>query len=113
MAITPTVLYSGGQLSTLPSTLVTSPTGTRVVITHTVFTNVESAARALSVWIVRAGAQATDANIAIDALSLAAGQSYVPNEIIGAILGAGDMIQAAASMAASITCAGIDGAQIT
>lgn len=107
--ITPQTLYTGGQLTNAAATLYTSPTNTKTVVTQATFTNVDSVARLLTVWIVRSGGSSSDTNILIDVRSLAANESYVATELAGQILGAGDFIQAKADANSVITCAGING----
>ncbi len=111
--ITPKPLYTGGQLTASAATLYTSPTNTKTIVTQAVFTNVDTVARLLTVWIVRAGGAASDANLLIDEKSLAVGEAYVSPELAGKMLGAGDFIQAKADATTAITCAGIDGYQIS
>lgn len=111
--ITPKTLYTGGQLTNAAATLFTSPTNTKSVITQAAFTNVDTVARLLTVWIVRSGGAASDANILIDEKSLAAQETYVSPELAGQILGAGDFVQAKADANSVITVAGISGYAIT
>ncbi len=111
--ITPKTLYTGGQLTASAATLYTSPTNTRTVVTQAAFTNVDSVARLLTVWIVRSGGASSDTNILIDVRSLAANETYVAPELAGQILGPGDFLQAKCDANSAITCAGISGYQIT
>lgn len=109
MTIAPKTLYTGGQLTTSAATLYTSPTNTKTIITQATFTNVDSVARLLTVYVVRSGGSASAANTLIKQLSIASGATYVSPELAGQILATGDFIQALADANTAITCAGISG----
>ena len=117
MTVTVKVLYTGGQLTNAAATLFTSPTNTTTVITNATFTNVDSGARLLTVWVVRSGGSASASNIIIGAsaagFSLASGQAYVSPELAGVVLAAGDFIQAKADANSVITVAEISGYYIS
>jgi hypothetical protein len=108
MTVTPSVLYSGGQLTNAAATLFTASVNAKTLITQWAFTNVDSVARLLTVYVVRSGGTASAANTLIDDVSIAAGETYtaVPT---GVLLGAGDFIQAKADANTAITCPGISG----
>jgi len=109
MTISPKVLYPGGQLTASAATLFTSPANTTTIISSAVFTNVDSVARLLTVYVVRSGGTAGAANTLISARSLAAGEAYPSPELAGVILGPGDFIQAKADAATAITASEISG----
>lgn len=109
MTISPKTLYTGGQLTTSAATLYTSPANTKTIVTEATFTNVDTVARLLTVYIVRSGGTASAANTLISAKSIAAGEAYVSPELAGQILGPGDFIQAKADANTAITVAGISG----
>lgn len=113
MSITPQSLYAGGQLTSSAATLVTGAVNAKTVITEAPFVNVDSVPRALTVYLVRSGGTAGAANTAIAGLQLGVGQSYPSPEIVGQILGPGDLIQAKADAGTAITCPGISGYVIT
>lgn len=114
MTVSPAVLYTGGQLGTSVTTLVTAEfrtTGT--VITAVSFTNTDTVPHTFTVYIVRNGETPSAANQVIDARQLAPGQTYTSIELQNQILEGGDTIQALADTAAKVTCAGISGYIIT
>lgn len=113
MSVTPMVLYGGGQLAGAAAALFTCPVNTRSIVSAATFTNTDTVARLLTVYVVRSGGVAAAANVLIDGLSIAPGQSYVSPELQGQTLGSGDSIQALADGASTITCAGISGYQVT
>lgn len=113
MSLSPSPLYTGGQLTTVAATLYTSPTNTKTIVTEATFTNVDTVARLLTVYIVRSGGSAGAANTLIAARSLAKGEAYVSPELAGQVLGPGDFIQAKADANTAITCAGISGYQVS
>lgn len=109
MAITPQVLYAGGQLTTAAATLATSPANTKTQVTSAVFTNVDSVARLLTVYVVRAGGTAGAANTIIPGRSIAVNGTDLAPELASLILGPGDFIQAKADANSVITCSEISG----
>jgi hypothetical protein len=113
MSLTPAVLYSGGQLTTSPAALFTCPANTKAVLTPSTFANLDTVARVLTVYLVRAGQTAGAANTLIPGVTIAAGDSLVPDELPGQTLGVGDSIQAKADVAATITCVGLNGYLVT
>lgn len=109
MSLTPAVLYLGGQLGTSAATLFTADTNTLTLPTKCVFTNTDTVARLLTVYLVRSGGTASAANILIDLLSIAAGASYEATELEGEWLNGGDFVQAKCDAATVMTCTGISG----
>jgi hypothetical protein len=112
MTITAKVLYTGGQLTGSAVTYYTSPANTTTVVTQVVFTNVDTVARLITVYIVRAAGTAGAANTLIDAYSIPPTGAYVSPELVGVTLNAGDFIQALADVGAKVTVSGIYGYQI-
>lgn len=108
MAITPKTLYGPAQLANSATQLYACPASTRAQISTASFTNTDSGNQTFSVWIVRSGGSATDANLVVDAQGLSATENAVPRQLAGRNLTAGDAIFADASVAAKITCV-IDG----
>jgi hypothetical protein len=66
-------------------------------------TNVNTAARTISVNLVRAGDVPGSNNLIVNAKTLQSGEAYTFPELVGHILNTGDYISTLASVAASIT----------
>ncbi len=111
MTVSPQVLYSGGQLTNAAATLFTASANVKTMITEWSFTNVDTVARELTVYLVRSGGAASAANTLIDDYVIQPGETYTPPT--GQILGEGDFIQAKADANTAITCAGISGYRIS
>lgn len=109
MSLSPSVLFLGGQLGTSLGTLVTGKTNAKTLITKAMFTNTDTDARLLTVNLVRSGGAASSANILINAVPIAAGESYEATELEQQILDAGDTIQAKADAVTALNCTGISG----
>lgn len=109
MSLSPAVLYAGGQIPATATVLYTSPTNTTTIVTAATFTNTDTVARLLTVYIVRSGGSAGLPNALIDAQSIAIGKAYVSPELPGMTLAPGDQLVALADVASKITCAGING----
>jgi len=110
MTVTPVVLYTGGQLTTSAATLFTSPANTKSLITDWSFVNTDAVARLLTVYVARSGGAASAANVLLNAIPLAAGQTYRVTQ--KPTLGPGDFIQAKADAGGVVTCPGISGFQV-
>lgn len=110
MTITALALQPGAPLSTAAAQLFAATTATQ--ITSAVFTNTNSGAVTLTVYVARQGSPAGTGNILIDAQSLAAGQAYIANELAGRNLADGDVVLASASTGGVVNAI-IDGFTIT
>lgn len=109
MSLTPSVLYPGGQAATAVATLVTAGANAKTLITKAVFTNLDTTARLLTLYLVRAGGSAAAVNTLTYQASLGAGETYEAFELEGQILGAGDLVQWKADAAAVVNCTGVSG----
>lgn len=101
MAITPAFLGSA-QLTTSAAAVYTAPTAVHAVVKKATFTNTSGSAVTLSVYRVPSGGSALPGNTVISAMSLAAGQAYVAQELDNVVLGPGDSIEAFASAATAV-----------
>lgn len=109
MSVIPSVLYPGGQLTTAAAILATGAANAQTLVTKAVFTNTDTSARLLTVYIVRSGGSPGTANTVTYQTSLGAKQTYEATEIEDQILGPGDTIQAKADAAAVVNCTGVSG----
>lgn len=109
MSLTPDVLFAGGLASTAAQTMVTGQPNETTILTKAVFTNTDTAARLLTLYIVRAGATPGSANTLTYQTSIAAKGSYEAFELEGQILAAGDTVQWKADAAGVVNCTGISG----
>jgi hypothetical protein len=115
MTITPKALYTGGQLTGSATVLYTCPLNTTAVVTGCTFTNTDTTARTVTVYVVRSGASPGAANALISALSIAAPPAapYTSPEMRTVTLSAGDSIRAFADVGAKVTVASINGYEIS
>lgn len=113
MALTPSVLFTGGQASTGATTMVTAQANAKTLVTKAVFTNTDTTARLLTLYIVRAGASASSANTLTYQKSLAAGATYEAFELENQLLNGGDLIQWKADAGSAVNCTGVSGYVIT
>ena len=101
MAVTPTRLVAGSQLTTSAATYYTADTRAR--IDAMVLTNTSGGAVTATVHLVPSGGSAAASNCILSAKSLNAGESYVVPGAIGQWLESGGTIQALASAGTAIT----------
>ncbi len=103
MAITPAVLTKVTQLGTVAATMATGAPLGRSVVTRAVVSNVSTLASTFSIWIVPSGTTAVPTNLVIDnrTVAVAPATDLVP-ELAGAVLNAGDIIQASSGTAATL-----------
>lgn len=102
MAITGKRMVSGSQLTTSAATYYTVGASTRAQIQAMTVTNVNAAARTVTIHLVPSGGTADNTNIVLSAKSLAQNESYRVIEAIGQWLESGGTIQALASAATSV-----------
>jgi len=76
---------------------------TATIIDKFTATNVNTAARTISVNLVQAGDVPSSNNLIVNAKTLQSGEAYTFPELVGHILNTGDYISTLASVAASIT----------
>jgi hypothetical protein len=109
MAYTPRELIPAKQAESTQTTQYTAASVTAVIDTFKV-TNTTGAAVAFSVNIVQSGGTASDANLLIDAKSIAAGETYTCPELTGEVLQSGSFISTLAGSATSLTirCSGLE-----
>jgi hypothetical protein len=109
MAVTPTRLVPGSQLTGSAATYYTA-TGVKARIDAMALTNTTAGAVTATVHLVPSGGSAAASNCVMSARSLAAGETIIVSGAIGQWLAAGGTIQALASSATSITlvCSGVE-----
>jgi len=114
MTVRAAVLYTGGQLTNTASILFMAGYNTAgTVITTASFTNTDTVAHSITVYIVRNGGSPGAANVIIDNRQLAPDETYTSLELQNQILNLGDTLQALADTSGKVTCAGISGYIIT
>lgn len=102
MAVTPKVFNGGTQLTTSATAYWTS-TGIKSVIDYAKLTNFTTGAITVTVYRVPSGGSASNSNIIMKTKSIEGGQTDHCPEVSGAMLETGDMIQALASAASSVS----------
>ena len=102
------------QLSASITTLYTTPTNRRTVITRITLTNTTTTDRFVNLWLVPNGSTAQDENKILDGqkTKIAAGETFSPPDVEGQVLPTGDTIQAQAEVASAITIIG-SGTEVT
>ena len=113
MTITAKALYRGGQLTTAAASLYASPTSVTTIVDSTSFANTDGAGHALTVYIVRSGGKPTPANVLIPGRKIDGNSTDLADELSGVTLGPGDAIYAKADAGSVVTCAGINGFQVS
>jgi|ERR1700742_2706424 len=100
MTITAKQLWPETQLTTSAAVFYLSSGNT--ILKQVVFTNTDTASRLITVYIVPNLGTANAANIIIDALSIAPGQSYIAVELSNLVLITGDSVQCKADSGAVV-----------
>lgn len=91
------------QIAASTTTYYTAPEGTRTRITQCSITNNDSVARTFSINIVPSGGSASATNRLIYNKTLMPEESYVPYQILGAVLEPGSTLRAIASAAGQLS----------
>ncbi|WLE58392.1 hypothetical protein GIY62_14780 [Burkholderia plantarii] len=100
------VAIPAAQLGTAAAVLYTAPAGTTSTVNSFALTNTSASPVPVTMYRVPSGGDAGATNCLMSAFSLAAGQTYVPNQVIGLHLSPGMTLQAFAGTAAAVTAAG-------
>lgn len=111
MTMTPVRLVTA-QVASSIAAIYTAPSGTKAVIKRAIFTNTTGGSVTLLVHLVPAAGSVTDGNMAINDLSISAGETYIAGELEGQVLVATASIHAEASASGSLTAI-ISGVEIT
>jgi hypothetical protein len=101
MAITVLNIIPRGYAANTQSTQYTSSNAKTVIDKFTV-TNVSSSAADISVNLVAEGDTASDADLVVDARTIAAGETYTCPELIGQVLESGGFISTLASASSAL-----------
>lgn len=104
-------LVPGSQLTTGALTYYTA-TNLAASITNATITNTTGGAVTATVYIIPSGGTAGATNVKISARSIAAGETYLCPELIGADVMSGGIIQALASSGSALTLM-ISGLEVT
>lgn len=100
-------LYSGGQIATTITTLVTGAANVKTLITEWSFCNTDTAAHTLTVYLVRSGGSPGAANTLLPATTLQGGETLpMPT---GQVLYEGDSLRADVDANSVITCPNVTG----
>lgn len=102
MAVTPKVMIPPKHAENSQTTQYTA-TGVKAIIDKFTVTNTSAGNASISVNLVNSGGSASDANLVIDARTIAPGETYTCPELIGQILEAGQFISTLASAATALT----------
>lgn len=105
MAVTNMPLVEGAQLTAAAATYYTAPQNTTAIVKKLTVTNTSAGAVTVTLYKVPSAGTAGAANTITSAKSIAPGATYEAFEFENHVLAAGDMIQALASAAASLTLA--------
>lgn len=103
MAVTLTELIPAKYAEDSQTTQYTAATGQTVVIDKFTVTNISASPATLSVNIVASAGSASDANLIIDAKSIAVGETYTLPGVVGQVLNAGSFISTLAGTASALT----------
>lgn len=103
MTVTAKPIIGAKQAESTQTTQYTAPAGVRTIIDKFTATNTSSAVVSLSVNLIPSGAASGDANLIAKTKALAPSEVYTFPEIVGHVLGPGDVISTLASAATSIT----------
>ncbi len=102
ITVTPSRLAQG-QRPNAEAAIYTCPANSKVIITSAVFTNTDTGAQTMTVYVVPSGGSALAATTVIDAQPMATLSAYVSPELANQVLAAADSIHGVASAAAKIT----------
>jgi hypothetical protein len=103
-------IISNQQLTTSAVAYYTAPEGTYTRLTQVTVTNQDVSPRTFDIYLVPTGASANATTKIINSKTLQPGESYVPYQILGAVLQPASAIYAAASTATqmSVYASGIE-----
>jgi hypothetical protein len=99
----PKRLIEGSQLTTVVATYYPTPDNTVCTVSACTVTNTTAGAVTVTMYLVPSAGTAGASNCILSARSIAAGESFNVNPVIGQTLVAGATLQALASAGASIT----------
>ncbi len=105
MSIKP-VNITGAQLTASAATYYTVPANTKSVIKKLTFTNTDTVARTVTVYLVPSAGTAGVTNILVSARAIAAGDTYDCTEALGQTLLPAGFIQALADVGSKVTIQG-------
>lgn len=106
MSVTPKAI-TGAQLTASAATYYGPvAANTKAMIKKLTFTNTDTSARTVTVYLVPSGGTAGATNILISARSIAAGEAYDCYEAMGQVLAAGGFLQALADVTTKVTING-------
>lgn len=94
------------QLAVTAAAIYTAPVGVTATINNLSLTNTSAAPVAVTLYRLGSAGTPSAANSIMSAFALAAGQSYVPPQVIGLALESGSRLFAMAATAAVVTVAG-------
>lgn len=105
MSIKPNNIVAA-QLTNAAATYYTAPANTKAVLKKLTFTNNDTAARTVTVYLVPSAGTAGVTNILVSARAVAAGDTYDCTEALGQTLLPAGFIQAFADVASKVTVNG-------
>lgn len=111
MTITASRLVTA-QVASSIAAIYTAPAATKAVIKRAIFTNTTGGSITLLVHLLAPAGSVTDGNMAINDLTITAGDTYIAGELEGQVVEATGSIHAEASASGSLTAI-ISGVTIT
>lgn len=111
MTVTTRVLYSTAYLPAADTVLYPCPAATKTILDKVVAYNGDTASQLVSVNIVPAAGSVGGSNKLVSK-NLAAGETYTFPEIVGNVLGAGEVLSAIAATANKVTIR-VSGREVT
>lgn len=105
MSVTPKTI-TAAQLTATAASYYTAPANTKSIIKKLTFTNNDTVARTVTVYLVPLAGTAGVTNILISAQSIGAGECWECYPAAGQVLQTGSFIQALADSAAKVTIQG-------
>lgn len=103
MSVTAKKIIPGSQLTAAAATYYTAPANTRTKISKLTFTNNDTVARTITLYLVPSGGSAGVTNLLTKAAPVGPGAVYEAFEAEGHVLQPGDTIQALADSASQVT----------
>lgn len=102
MAYTAKTLVQGTALGTAAGILYTAPAGTYARVTQCSLANTDSVPRTVTVYLVDDALAPGVADTAVKSKTLAANETWVPYQILGAVISPGGTLQALCDAAAVV-----------
>jgi len=103
MSVTAKNIIPAQQLTDSLATYYTVPVNTRTIIKKLTFMNDDTVARTVTLHLIASGGSATAGNKLLDAVSVAAGDTFEATEAEGHVMEASGFLQASADAASQVS----------